>query len=311
VLAIRCAGVYYYMTTGRRAFKAGGVLGMALLVSACDGGDRIPSATSPNAPAGVPTAASPRIGEPISGVVYDTAMRPVAGARVELLDGPQAGMSITADANGGFSLTATVDDTTQFRASKEGHVSASVTILPHCDRCNPKRWVFFYLDVLEPPVAVAGDYTLTFVAGSNCTSLPADLRTRSYGVTIGPADLNWHGYPGNSSTSFKVRPNGSSFPDGLNGFYLNVAGNYINLSLGDHTDPGITEQVEANTYFAFGGWAILSTAPPVSTISTTFQGWIDYCVNPNMGARYDCKPSPAVTLTRCESTTHQLILTRR
>jgi hypothetical protein len=299
------------MTTGRRAFKAGGVLGMALFVWACDGGDRFPSATTPNAPAGVRIPTSPPSGEPISGVVYDSALRPIAGARVELLDGPQAGMFIMADAKGGFSLMATVDDTTQFRASREGHVSATATILPNCDRCNPKRWVFFYLDVLEPPVAVAGDYTLTFIAGNDCTSLPADLRTRSYAVTIGPADLNWPGYSGHSGTSLKVTPKGSSFPDGLNGFYLNIAGNYNNLSLGDHTDPGITEQVEANTYFAFGGWAVVSTAPPVSTISTAFQGWIDYCVNPNMGARYDCKPSPAVTLTRCESITHQLILTRR
>ena len=55
----------------------------------------------------------------------------------------------------------------------------------------------------------------------------------------GPGDLSWPGYPARSDTSFKVTPKGSAFPDGLNGFYLNVAGNYINLSLGDHSDPGI------------------------------------------------------------------------
>ena len=167
-------------------------------------------------------------------------------------------MSTTADGKGEFSLTGTVDDTTQFRASKEGHVTATATVLPNCDRCNPRRWVFFYLAVLEPPVAVAGDYTLTFTADSTCTNLPDELRTRRYAATIAPADLKWPGYPAHSETSFKVTPKGSEFPDGLNGFYLNVAGNYINVSLGDHTDPGITERVAADTFFAFGGWAVVS-----------------------------------------------------
>ena len=71
--------------------------------------------------------------------------------------------------------------------------------------------------------------------------------------------------------------------------FLNVAGNYINVSLGDHTDPGITERVAADTFFVFGGSAIVSVATPVSTISTAFQGWIDYCVNPSMGQRYDAR----------------------
>jgi hypothetical protein len=171
--------------------------------------------------------------------------------------------------------------------------------------------VFFYLDVLEPPVAVAGDYTLTFIADSTCTNLPDELRTRRYAASIAPADLKWPGYPAESDTSFKVTATGSDFPDGLNGFYLNLAGTYVNVSLGDHTDPGITERVAANAFFAFGGWAVTSVSTPVSTISTTFQGWIDYCVNPNMGGRYDCTPAPTVALVRCESTRHQLILTRR
>jgi len=96
-----------------------------------------------------------------------------------------------------------------------------------------------------------------------------DRRTFIAGAVLGLAI--------SSDTSFKVIPKGSDFPDGLNGFYLNVAGNYINASLGDHTDPGITERIAANTFVAFGGWAVVSVATPVSTISTPFQGWIDYC----------------------------------
>ena len=230
---------------------------------------------------------------------------------MELLDGPQAGLSATTDARGEFSLIGTVDDTTRFRASKDGHVTADATILPACERCHPSRWVHFYLNVLDPPVPIAGDYTATFFADSACANLPDELRTRSYEVTIAPGDFTWWGFPAQASTSFKVTPKGVAFPGSLNFFWLNVAGNFVAVVLGDHTDPGVTERVDDNTYFAFGGWATVSVDQPVATISTTFQGWIDYCVNPNMGQRYDCTPGPAVTHTRCESANHQITLTRR
>ena len=85
----------------------------------------------------------------------DSALRPIAGARVELLDGPQAGASTTTNALGEFVLSGTVDDTSRFRASKAGHVAANATIVPDCDRCNPRRWVHFYLSVLDAPVAIS------------------------------------------------------------------------------------------------------------------------------------------------------------
>jgi hypothetical protein len=230
---------------------------------------------------------------------------------VELLDGPQAGLSTTTDERGYFALVAIVDDNTRFRASKEGHVTAEVRILPICERCNPRRWAHFYLDVLDPPAALAGDYVLTFVADSACTNLPDQLRTRSYEATIALGDFGWWGFPPQANTSFKVTPKGSAFPDGLNFFWLNAAGNFVAVVLGDHTDPGVTERVADDTYYAFNGWATVTVDAAVSTISTPFQGWIDYCVNPNMGGRYDCTPGPTVKLARCDSTRHRLILTRR
>jgi hypothetical protein len=98
--------------------RAGFVL--LVLAQGMAGCDDSRSPVSPAAPPGTPGSVN---GELISGTVSDTAFRPLAGARVELIDGPQAGMSTTSDAQGSFSFTATVDDTTRFRASKEGHVS--------------------------------------------------------------------------------------------------------------------------------------------------------------------------------------------
>jgi hypothetical protein len=263
--------------------------------------------TSPIATGPSPVVAvSPPIegGQAIAGTVYDSAYRPLSGARVELLDGPQAGLATTTDSIGSFGFFANIDDATRFRASKDGHVTREATIGPYCAPCKPNRWVHFVLNLVDSPVPLAGDYDLTFIADSTCANLPAELRTRRYDVTIA-------GSPAGSDTSLKVTPKGPAFPDGLNYFSLNVAGNYVAVFLGDHTDPGVTERVAEHTYFAFGGWAAVSLEPPVATISTPFQGWIDSCVNPNMGQRYDCTPSAAVTRTRCDSARHQLILTRK
>ncbi len=270
---------------------------------------RAPSAPTGTTPAG--TATPTRIGEQIRGTVSDTALRPIAGARVELLDGPQAGATTTTNAAGEFSLYGTVDDTTKFRATKTGHADADATVIPDCDRCNPRRWVHFYLNLLQPAAALAGDYTLTFTAATACTRLPDALRKRSYEVTVAPGNAGWIGSSAKDPTAFQVTPKGAQFPGGLNGFSLHVAGNYVAVLLGDHTDPGITEQIAEHTYWAFNGWATASVESPVSTISTRFDGWIDSCVNPQMGTRYDCTPGPTVIRDRCESANHELTLTRR
>ena len=89
--------------------------------------------------------------------------------------------------------------------------------------------------------------------------------------------------------------------------YLNLVGDYMNLSQEDHTDPGITERDESHACFAFGGWGAVTAPPPVSTVATSFQGWIDHCVNLLMGNCYDCTPGPTVIHARCESRNHQLI----
>ena len=118
------------------------------------------------------------------GTVSDTAYRSLAGATVEVLDGPQAGLSTTADARGDFSMTGVFDEATRFRATAEGHVASIRTLQPFCERCNPNWWINFALEVPDSPVDIGGDYTLTFVANDTCTMLPADMRSRTYTATI-------------------------------------------------------------------------------------------------------------------------------
>ena len=124
-------------------------------------------------------------GQILRGSVYDSAFRSLAGVKVEVVDGPSAGVSTMSNPDGSFSLAGTFDDTVAFRASREGYVTATRT-----QQRNPTGsvWLSFTLSVLAAPVAIAGDYTLTLSAASACAgSLPEGARERTYAATISPS----------------------------------------------------------------------------------------------------------------------------
>jgi hypothetical protein len=286
-------------------------LAISVLAASCDSQAGKTSITSgPTAPSVI---ANVPVGELIRGTAYDSAFRPIAGARIEIVAGPGTGRSTTSDSVGQFTLTVPdkVEDTMQIRASKDGYVAASVQPQADCERCNPRRWVFFYLDVLEPPVQLAGDYTLTFVADRSCTNLPEELRTRTYEATVAAARINYPGYPASSTTSYEVTIKGSIFSDTYQYLGLNVAGHFVNISIGDHTDPGVAERVAPDTYFTFGGSTTVTVGSPATTIAAPFQGWIEQCtLKSAVGSRYDCGPAKAASVTRCDARGHEIILRR-
>src|SRR5206468_3096412 len=82
------------------------------------------NATPPLTPS---SSASVALQQSLSGYVADTAFRAVAGARVEVVDGPQAGLSIVSDAVGQFTYTGTFASPVTFRISKDGYISATET----------------------------------------------------------------------------------------------------------------------------------------------------------------------------------------
>src|SRR5687768_17217112 len=63
----------------------------------------------------------------VKGLVIDSADRRLPGARVEVVDGPRAGLSAVADSLGEFYFAQPFDDTTVFRATHEGHIAAAVS----------------------------------------------------------------------------------------------------------------------------------------------------------------------------------------
>jgi len=264
------------------------------------GSPSTPSAPSPVAQAGstppsLPTASVSRIW----GYVLDTAFRPIADATVDVVDGPYAGLSATTDVAGRFELAGTFDQTTRFRAAKERHIAATqawtCSSSGPCGAGGATPFLGFTLAVVESNVDIAGDYTLTVIADSACADLPDELRTRTYAARVTPQsrpDL-----PANAG--FDVRLSGATFLDHLDGFGIGVAGGSLGFWLHGGHDPAFVERVTANTYLEFSGNAAASVpASGASTISASFEGWIEY-----HGA--------AVTRAYCESEHHRLILTRR
>lgn len=309
MLAIRGWGVYLCM---KRLFTS---VTLAALLAACGGRN---SSSIPSAPSSIATASLPGAqgaNQVQQGYVLDTAFRPLAGVRVEVLDGPQAGTSMISDATGQFQLTGLFASTNTFRATREGYVPATQGFSTSAPGGRP--WLFFYLKPLTPPVNIAGDYTLTFVADSACSDIPDSLRTRTYEATITGAN------PTNpADTSFQLTVRGAPLLEKFTGFTIGVAGDSLGFWLHGGHDPTLVEQLAASTYLAYSGWAEATVGTSaVSTISTPFAGWIDYCVmNSPMSAPYNCGtsnwtgepiPGAAVEYAHCDSTNHRLILTRR
>ena len=277
------------------------VIPTLLLAGALGGCDSSPS-PSPTAPSAAQSA--PPAGAQLAGTVADEAWRIIAGATVEVLNGPNAGLSTSTNHNGEFRLAGAFDETTQFRATKDGYVAAVRSFPSKCDPCNPNWWLHFMLDTVGPRADIAGNYSLTFVA--DC-ELPAAIRTRTYDATVtarsSPSGQHY----------YSVILGGAAFHSRYNGFDVGVSGDYLSGFLGDgHGDPGIVEQLAPTTYLAFEGIpsATIGTSD-VSTITAALDGAIVYCErNSEMGSSFSC-PANAVPHGRCQSKHHQLILTRR
>jgi hypothetical protein len=298
----------------RRARTGIVLLAIAQGLTGCSGsGAKSPSAPTagPTVASGAGSSAADLVALDDSGYVLDTAFKRLSGVRVDVVDGPQAGTSMVSDASGQFPLTGPFARTNTFHVSKDGYIAATQgfsTSVP-----GGKPWLIVYLRPLAPPVNIAGDYTLTFVADSACTDLPPEVRTRSYAATA---------VQGASATDFVLAAKGTSFLNGLAGFGIGVAGDSLGLWLHGGHDPTLVEQLAPNTYLAFSGVGAASVgSSTVSTISTAFDGWIDYCVMSRpMGSGYNCGtsnitgepiPGAAVTYAHCQSPNHRLTLTRR
>ena len=257
--------------------------------------------SSPSAPTTAPTLFQRPV-TLLRGVVSDTAFRPLAGARIEIVGGPESGAWTTANAEGAFAFTSsTIDDTTQVRAALDGYLPATQTVLSFY---SPNYYAYFNLALPVRPVSLAGEYTLTFQADSACTDLPIEMRTRIYTATVTSDNAS---VP--SNTWFYAVLGGAKFIADKASFSIGVAGDYIALQ---DEEPWIVEEVASNTYLAIGGLAAATVGPAFSTISAPFDGSIEYCERQSPILTHgSCDTPGARAHARCTSKKHRLTLTRR
>jgi hypothetical protein len=287
--------------------------------------------SSPSSPDPVPTGSGPVI----SGVVRDAAQAPIAGARLEALDGKHAGRSTHTDALGIFTLTGPFDSPTTVRVTKAGYVTATQLWSCSPSSCNrePGPLLRFVLNLIPPVLDFAGSHMVTMSADPACADLPSAARTRTYSVS---AVLYPGGLPAPGAlptgTAYLVQMSGASFhpnPSWLEYAYgtfpVWVSGDTLKFPLATFDGrAGLVEVTSSHSYVAFSGNATASVAPGASTISATFDGWIEFCARRSpmseaddgypgceLQDRADPTPSEPVAYARCTSSNHQIVFTRR
>jgi hypothetical protein len=261
---------------------------LALATGAC-GSEKLPSgpSTSSLAPGSI-------VQKP--GWVFDTAYRPLAGARVEIVDGPSTGASATTDRDGLFYLSVPEDQRATVRAGKEGYVSAESSAV---------SW-WFTLRPVAPSVSIEpGEYTLAFSTDSGCAVIPDDQRARTFPATIAPAlDLA----PANM---YRVTVND---PTVRSYFVIGVAGDRVGIPPEDGA-PALYWQAPPFRYFQLNVFDVLSQ-PSMNTertwtISMAFNLW--YCeARSEVGAGicFNGPVSQVVTRGDCRFFNNRLTLTR-
>ncbi len=276
-------------------------LGLALLTGGCGGSPSTPTAARPLAPQPVPSSTTQ-----LAGIVYDSAARPLGGARVEVLDGPQAGQWTLTDGTGSYGFNGTFDDATRFRATMTGHMPATGTRGAFCAQCHPNWWLYFFLQPDGPSADLTGDYALTIAADPACTDLPTSARERTYKARIAHVVRNMRP----PETAFKLTVDGAPFLSGYGEIDVWVAGSAVTAEVGDlHGAPGLVEQVAATTYLTFGGSIAAVVTTPLR-ITASFDGFIAQCeLAEAWGGRRNCTSAPKVS--SCTSARHQWTLSRQ
>jgi hypothetical protein len=231
------------------------------------------------------------------GYVLDTAFEPLAGVRVEVLDGPTAGESATTGADGLFWLPSLVplNSDITFRATSSGYVTDVETFKSYPTVFGASFNSGFYLARTEPPaVFVPGAYSLTM--DLPCAGVPADLRTQTFRATVTalpnsswpvPPYLAGHRWP--SGTGFGVILDSDEFSSSTDNdrFVLGVAGPKHGVG-----DVDLWWQVAPFKYFE--ALILHQAVVPQRASALSFPVyWVGYCELNSAWIGSHCSTTPA------------------
>ncbi len=242
-----------------------------------------------SSPAG-PSFALGSTNDQLVGAVRNPISGYVAGVHVAVTSGPSAGVVTLTDADGAFRVPYNFRSPGRLDFTKEGY--APWTFAP--DRIQPSGVLSIILHLAEPPVHLAGEYRLQFIADSACTQLSVALRIRSYTATIHQPQQ----FP--QSTAFDANLSGATFaPATLSGaldsFSGAAEGHTVRLGIANSlesiegVDEGIAEQIAPDVRLEIFGSASVEVADPQS-FSARMSGY--FAVTDPTGTR------------KCTSTNH-------
>jgi hypothetical protein len=287
----------------RRKTYAMRLIAVSIIMTCLGCGDsKSPVQATPVLPAPAPPPAPGPV--LVAGWVNDTADRPLADVRVEVVDGLSAGVFATTNTVGHYELP-WVSEPFTVRATKEGYAPFTTT---RSMQYSPLS-IWIVLALSTPSVNLTGDYTLTLTADTACSgNLPDAARSRIYTVSMTSIP--------NTPENYRAVLGGATFLSSEAGqFDVDVAGAYAHFRFGDPWNDGdaakrsgsyIVEEVAPSTYLGIAGSAGL-TVNGGTTISGSFSGEVDYCVNPTI-VDYKCPVGPTAV---CNSTNHRMRLVRR
>jgi hypothetical protein len=236
----------------------------------------------------------------VSGSVTDTAGRSIDQARIEVIDGPHAGV-VTLSANGRFSFgVRRFTEGVTFQASKDGYHSAQEGVGPNRGFSDVNR--SFQLASLTPSIDLTGSYLVTITADAACTSLPANATSRTYAATVTRSSVDWAYIGQLSGATFAPAPIASWHYDR---FWANVSGTFVRFGFSNPDDYGIVEQLAPDAFVEFSGTADATVEAGTSSVEVPLSGSFSYCGAPRPNF-FECT-IPRIT---CTSTNHRLTLTR-
>jgi hypothetical protein len=239
----------------------------------------------------------------LSGRVTEAGTFGLAGARVELVGGPDSGRTGLTNSDGQYAFDG-ISGVSEVRASKDGYVTATQTVSGNTEQVN------IVLTASVPYASLGGAYMLTFKASSSC-QLPVDVMSRTYNVGIDQergAVLTVVLANG----QFATLEDGDGDPVTLNKFVGHVSGNTVTFGLDDpstawYFDSAVMEKLADQWYLSFAGTA--QATPTVSGISATLAGIVRLTTCPAGGVSNQvCNATPPIAT--CSARDHELIFTR-
>jgi hypothetical protein len=115
--------------------------------------------------------------------ILDSLFRSVSGAAVQLLDGPQAGLSAVTDTSGDAGFSGSFAEPVTLSINKDGFNNV-VAAAPLQGSGLGMGVIYVHLKAPDLVQLTPGRYAITIASDGNCSNIPAYIQTRTYSASV-------------------------------------------------------------------------------------------------------------------------------